>query len=338
MTAAATRVVVVDRERPDPAVIRAAARLIREGWPVAFPTETVYGLGCDALSAAAIRRVFAAKGRPADNPLIVHLARAQDLERVAREVPGIARELARRFWPGALTLVLRGAPGLPAELTGGLDTIAVRVPDHPVAQALIQAAERPLAAPSANLSGGPSPTTAAHVLHDLDGRIPLILDGGETDIGIESTVLDVTGPEGVILRPGGISHERLEACVGRVAVRASAELARRSPGARYRHYQPRAEVVLVPPGQAPEPILERCRRDHRTAGAIRPGGRSVAEYARRLFAELRALDARGIDVIVVEGVEESGLGAAVMDRLRRAASRREPGAGPSDPSVGTDPP
>jgi L-threonylcarbamoyladenylate synthase len=317
-----TRVIRVDPEHPDPGAIAAAAGLLRAGWPVAFPTETVYGLGCDALDPTGIQRVFEAKGRPADNPLIVHVASVDDLSRLAREVPDLARRLAAKFWPGALTLVLRRRPAVPAEVTGGLDTVAVRMPAHAVALALIRASGTPLAAPSANVSGRPSPTTAAHVLRDLGGRIPLILDAGPTRIGLESTVLDVTASVPTILRPGGVTPEEIAEVAGDVALHAEPALLGRSPGTRYRHYQPRAEVVLVPPGTSPDRRVARYQRRGVRAGAIRRAGRSLAEYGRSLFAELRALDDAGVDVIVVEAVEEHGLGLAVMDRLRRAASRR----------------
>ena len=327
----------VDPEAPNRTVLAEAAAWIREGYPVAFPTETVYGLGADALNPAAVQAIFDAKGRPSDNPVIVHLAALEQLPDVVREVPSAATGLMERYWPGPLTLVLPRAPGLPAEVSGGLDTVAVRMPAHPVALALIRVAGRPLAAPSANRSGRPSPTTAAHVLQDLGGKIPLILDGGPVSVGVESTVLDLTGPIPVLLRPGAVTPEEIRAVVGRVEMGSTGDLLRRSPGTRYRHYSPQAETVLI---VRPRPELTRkvveeyVRKENRVGVILRGRGETatssrliveelpddLAGYARGLFAALRALDDSGVDVIVVEGVEEEGLGLAVMDRLRRAAT------------------
>jgi len=223
------------------------AEVIRAGGLVAFPTETVYGLGADALSDSAVARIFEAKERPRGNPLIVHLADAAVLESVAARVPPRARDVAARFWPGPLTLVLPRASTVPLITTGGLDTVAARVPSHPVALALIEASGRPIAAPSANRSGRPSPTRAGHVRDDLDGRIDMILDGGPTPVGVESTVLDMTTEPPMLLRPGGVTLEQLRDCLGEVAVLKGddEEATGRSPGLRYRHYAPRAQVIVV---------------------------------------------------------------------------------------------
>ena len=230
--------------------VRRGAEVIRAGGLVAFPTETVYGLGADALSDSAVARIFEAKERPRGNPLIVHLAGAAALESVAARVPPRARDAAARFWPGPLTLVLPRAGTVPLITTGGLETVAVRVPSHPVARALIEASGRPIAAPSANRSGRPSPTRAEHVREDLDGRIELILDGGPTPVGVESTVLDMTTEPPMLLRPGGVTLEQLRDCLGEVAVLAGddEEAAGRSPGLRYRHYAPRAQVIVIERG------------------------------------------------------------------------------------------
>src|SRR5712691_9399033 len=316
----------------DEAGIRRAADVIRAHGLVAFPTETVYGLGANALSEPAVLRIFEAKDRPRGNPLIVHLAEAAQ---VATAVTSRAADLAARFWPGPLTLVLPRAAAVPLVTTGGLDTVAVRVPDHAVARALIEAAGVPIAAPSANRSGRPSPTRAAHVRDDLDGRIEMILDGGPTPVGIESTVLDMTGESPLLLRPGGISLEALRQALGPVRLVAGEdhEAAGRSPGLRYRHYAPRAEVVLVDPGSgetAVQPWLEAGRPValvtqrrialERAGLTVRLMPTDLEAYARDLFALLRELDSVGVEVIVVEAVPETGLGRTIMDRLRRAAA------------------
>jgi len=319
----------------DEAGIRRAAEVVRADGLVAFPTETVYGLGANALSEAAVLRIFEAKDRPRGNPLIVHLGEAGQLATVAGEVTSRVREITARFWPGPLTLVLPRAPVVPLVTTGGLDTVAVRVPDHPVARALIEASRVPIAAPSANRSGRPSPTLARHVRDDLDGRIELILDGGPTPVGVESTVLDMTGDSPLLLRPGGIPLESLREALGPVRVVAGAdhEAAGRSPGLRYRHYAPRARVILVDPGAgetAIQPWLEAGRQvalvSQRRIALERPRLTlrvmpvDLEAYARDLFALLRELDASGVETIVVEAVSERGLGRTIMDRLRRAAA------------------
>lgn len=340
MAAFDTRVVPLDPGSPDCGIIAEAAAIILVGELVAFPTETVYGLGADALNPSALRRIYEVKGRPSDNPLIVHLAKRDQLTRVAAEVPRIAEVLIERFWPGPLMLVLPKTTSVPDLATGGLATVAVRIPAQAVALALIEAVGTPLAAPSANRSGRPSPTTAQHVLDDLHGRIPLILDGGPTVIGVESTVLDVTCTPPVLLRPGGIPAEAIEAVIGPLQSMADLSLRRRSPGTRYRHYSPRAQVLLlekaspeamqaavaaaVGRGQRVGCLLHRLEFAEVPPGvAVRRVGGCVADYARALFFALRALDALGVEVIVVEGVPEEGLGMAVMDRLRRATSPSE---------------
>lgn len=312
--------------------------MLRDGGLVAFPTETVYGLGADALHEAAVRRVFLAKGRPADNPLIVHLASAADLGAVASSVPPLAARLAGAFWPGALTLVLDAGPRVPAVVRGGLATVAARVPDHPVALALLDAAQTPVAAPSANSSGRPSPTTAGHVVDDLDGAVDIVLDGGPCALGVESTVVDARGSAPLVLRDGAVTREALEAVAGGATSWADHAAAPPSPGVRYRHYRPRCRVVIAPAGQGAAVAAARA--------AATPGGRpsagdgrvglvgteapppgvveiaryhDAAELARLLYGALRAAEEAAVDVVVVEGVADEGIGRAVMDRLRRAA-------------------
>ncbi|HVG21856.1 MAG TPA: L-threonylcarbamoyladenylate synthase, partial [Blastocatellia bacterium] len=233
-----TTVVQVSPEHPQEEVIERAAAIIRGGGLVAFPTETVYGLGADAMNEAAVQKIFEAKGRPGDNPLIVHVGSESDLGRVADETSAKARDLIGRFWPGPLTLVLKRRPELAESVSAGLPTVAVRMPRNAVALGLIRKAGTPIAAPSANRSGRPSPTSAAHVARDLEGRIDMIIDGGPTDIGVESTVLDMTADPPVILRPGWITEESLASVIGPTGRAASLEELRRSPGTRHRHYSP----------------------------------------------------------------------------------------------------
>jgi L-threonylcarbamoyladenylate synthase len=329
--------------------IARAAAVIRAGGLVAFPTETVYGLGADALNEDAVRKIFLAKERPADDPLIVHIASASQLPQLARQIPQRAWDLIERFWPGPLTLVLPKTERVPTVTTGGLDTVAVRMPSHPVAKRLIELSAVPIAAPSANRFGRPSPTIAKHVWEDLHGRIDLILDGGPTPIGVESTVLDLTVDPPMVLRPGGVTLEELRAVLGDVQMldAAHTEAAKRSPGTRSRHYAPRAQVLLVEQGAAEAALKELSGKRvgvlvyltrslsvyGEGQGEVRGAGgeviiiqmpRSLKAYARRLFAVLRELDEQGVDVIVVEKLQERGLGRAIMDRLRRA-SQAPPG-------------
>ncbi len=326
-----------------PENIALAAETIKAGGLVAFPTETVYGLGANALDADAVARIFAAKERPTADPLIVHLSGLDQLSRVARSVPTTAQRLAETFWPGPLTLVLSKQPHVPALVTSGLDTVAVRVPDHAVALALLRAANLPIAAPSANRFGHVSPTTAQHVWHDLHGRIEIILDGGATAVGVESTVLDVSTSPPAILRPGGIPAEMLEAVIGPVAVlRRSLPLDQGlpSPGLLEKHYAPRAALIFFigPTGrEALMAHLAATRAAGRRAGVLamdedapalaRGGavvyrlGADLNSVARHLYAGLRWLDAQGVDVILCRDFGTGGLGLAIRDRLTRAAAR-----------------
>jgi len=335
----------VDPRFPDPEAIRRAAECLIRGGLVAFPTETVYGLGGHAFDAAAVRRIFHVKERPPSDPLIVHLASAADLLLVAAEVPPLAEILAQRFWPGPLTLLLPRRPSLPPEVCAGLDTVAVRVPSHPVAQALLLAAGIPIAAPSANRFAHTSATTAAHVAADLGDRIDLILDAGPTQWGVESTILDPLPTPPVLLRPGGISREELEAAIGPVRVALPGERVTASPGRHPRHYAPNARLILCL-GDTPEEILasvsgtarqfsgtdrkigllavtEVCNRVDRReiSWIIRDLGSmdDLRQIARNLFAGLRELEAAGVDPILAHRLPAGGLGAAINDRLSRAA-------------------
>lgn len=330
-----TKVIQVNSRHPEAAAIEQAAAMIRKGGLVAFPTETVYGLGADGMNEPAVRRIFAAKGRPADNPLILHISNRAMLDLVAADLSDNAEALIDRYWPGPLTLVLKRKPEVARSVSAGLPTVAVRMPRNPIALDLICAARTPIAAPSANRSGRPSPTSAAHVLADLDGRIEMIIDGGATDIGIESTVLDLTGGVPVILRPGWITEQQVAQVTGAVAPAASLAELQRSPGTRYRHYSPRARVVLIEPGwQAP--LEQICKEYLKTATVAFIGHTPLAiddarfhatilqanpvDYASKIYSALREMDERGARLVIIEGIPEAGEGAAVMDRLRRAAS------------------
>jgi L-threonylcarbamoyladenylate synthase len=313
-----------------PASIASAARLLRAGGLVAFPTETVYGLGARGLDAAAVRRVYRAKGRPSDNPLILHVDGEAMLARVARRVSPLARRLMDAFWPGPLTLIFDKTPAVPRAATGGRATVAVRCPSHPAARALIRALGEPIAAPSANRSGRPSPTAAAHVLRDLEGRVALILDGGPCRSGLESAIVDARGRRPVLLRPGTLAPEAL-ARAARARLAAPGRSAPPAPGTRHRHYAPSCPVVLVPPalvrrGRVPglgrrDGLIHRAAwTGARPAFALRVGG-GAAAYARALFAALRAAESAGVATLYVETLPDRGVGRAVMDRLRRAAAR-----------------
>jgi L-threonylcarbamoyladenylate synthase len=331
-----THVIHLDPEQPDQEAIELAASIIRNGGLVAFPTETVYGLGANAMNESAVEKIFKAKGRPADNPLIVHVCNREMVDLIASGVSQTAERLIQEFWPGPLTLVLERKPEVARSVSAGLTTVAVRMPRNGIALELIRASRTPIAAPSANASGKPSPTTPKHVLDDLGGRIDMILDGGTTNIGIESTVLDMTVNPPVILRPGWVTREMLTQAVGPVEHTASSEELRRSPGTRHRHYTPQARVILLERGS--QELIEKVCRDHLKEGAVGFIGHtrvdiadpdfkaiilqeSAADYARLIYSALRELDNHGSAVIVLEGISDSGEGVAVMDRLRRAASK-----------------
>lgn len=310
----------------DAAGIRLAADALRRGELVVFPTETVYGLGADALRPEAVARIFAAKGRPADNPLIVHVEDARAARRLARAWPDAAARLADAFWPGPLTLVLPRDASVPDITTGGLDSVALRVPAHPAARALLAEARVPVAAPSANRSGRPSPTRVADAQADLGDAVAVYVDGGPTRVGLESAVVSLLDDVPTLLRPGGVPVERLREVVGEVRVATRHEGPALSPGTKYRHYAPRAKVVLAAPDALAMPRAGRVAIIASSESGLSgphvrvPGSRRDAEaWARQLFALLRDLDAEGYDVIVVEAIPEDGLGHAVMNRLRKAA-------------------
>jgi L-threonylcarbamoyladenylate synthase len=342
-----TLLLKIDPENPDLAKIITAAKIIKKGGLVAFPTETVYGLGADALNPMAVLALFEAKKRPLDNPPIVHVACINEIYKLVEDVPHRAILLMEQFWPGPLTLIFKRSSNVPKVTVAGLDTIAIRIPKHKVALELIKQSCRPIAAPSANLAGRPSPTTAQHVFEDLNGRIDAILDGGLTNIGVESTVVDVSVDPPIVLRPGGTPFEMLKKVFGDFKlhpfVLTEQELPLqevRSPGMKHKHYAPETEVILVE-GSVPEIIKEikklaksyfiKGKRvgviatdETKTAYKVNVvkslGSRSnLAAIAQNLFRLLREIDAENVDVIIVEGVPFKELGLAVMNRLRKAS-------------------
>ena len=341
-----TKILHIDKYKADPGALEEAGRILRGGGLVAFPTETVYGLGGNALDPEAARKIYAAKGRPSDNPLIVHISQVSELTPLVKEIPAMAEPLIRKWWPGPMTLIFKKSGAVPDETTGGLDTVAVRMPSHPVAAALIKASGIPIAAPSANLSGRPSPTSARHVIEDMDGRIDMIIDGGECEIGLESTIIDVTGAEPELLRPGFITIEDIRALTGSgkidpaVTAPGGDGLRPRAPGMKYRHYAPKAPLAIVEgePEAAAEEINRLCSEAAsrgQKAGVICSGAMAarikcplVAELgedespesaAPRLFAALRKMDEEGADLIYAQAYRDKGVGLAVMNRLRKAA-------------------
>lgn len=340
--------------------IKDAALIIKNGGLCAFPTETVYGLGGNALMRVASKKIYAAKGRPSDNPLIVHIADIRDLSGIVKEIPEKAALLSEKFWPGPMTLIFRKAEAVPYETTGGLDTVAVRFPSHPVAAELIKMSGVPVAAPSANLSGRPSTTSGEHCIDDLYGRVDAILDGGSSEIGLESTIIDVTGERPQLLRPGAVTKEMLEkalseAVIEDIALKGPLSEGERpkAPGMKYRHYAPKAPMILVCAANKDnvnavsdkmlELIREKNSEGMKTAvlcsaeclkemeNGLKANGiaadikvtgsrNDVGSIAHGLFEYLREFDEDGTDYIVAEGYSESELGLAVMNRLKKAAA------------------
>jgi L-threonylcarbamoyladenylate synthase len=342
-----TIVLKVHPERPEPEKIRIAAQVIRDGGLVAFPTETVYGLGANALDDRAALRIFEAKKRPADNPLIVHIANNDDINLLAERLPKEVEMLTDNFWPGPLTLLVPKSELVPDTTTAGLATVAIRMPSHPVARALIAEADVPIAAPSANLAGRPSPTTAKHVLDDLSGRIDIVIDGGAVGFGVESTVLDLTAKVPTVLRPGPVTVEKLSQVLGEVEVHrvAKAEaptevVVARAPGMKHKHYAPKAEVTVIEGSlEGMVSKIQELAGEHERAGkkvGIMATSETANRYradvvkvvgarqrpktvAKNLFKALRGFDEEGVEVVLAEGLEPTGIGLAVMNRLRKAA-------------------
>lgn len=323
----------------------AAGEIICKGGVVAFPTETVYGLGASAYDDDAVKKIYAAKGRPSDNPLIVHLADASDVEKVAREVPDNAKKILEKFAPGPFTIILKKQPDISDTVTAGLDTVGVRIPSHPVAREFIRAAGVPIAAPSANLSGKPSPTRAEHVIHDMDGRIDAIICGGEASVGVESTIIDLTCDVPTILRPGGITPEELAEVCGSAQVdrhvleSVSASEQPKCPGMKYKHYSPDADVTVVEGKKADteRKIAELAaaeKKSEKTVGVLAmedtgfkadmfvSSGKDNREFASRLFDALRSFDDNNIQTVFVQFCNQDSLGLAVKNRLYKAAGNK----------------
>lgn len=341
------KVIRVDPLKPDPETLREAVEILRSGGLVAFPTETVYGLGADAYNPRAVRRIFQVKGRPADNPLILHIGSLNMLSEIAEIVDDRIRDVLKILWPGPFTVILRKRETVPSEATAGLPLVAVRMPAHPVALALIEGLGRPIAAPSANRSGKPSPTAAEHVIEDLGDSVDLVVDGGETFLGVESTIVDLTRDPPVLLRPGPIDPEYLESVLNRKILipgfaRGFGEAERAlAPGMRYRHYAPDKRLILVE-----DPLNIASCVEHVVRGFIERGYKvcivgydelshlkdllgveyismgsinNKFEIARNLFKALRMVDKTNADLCVVVGIDESGIGLAIMNRMRKAS-------------------
>ncbi len=344
-----TEIAVLTEDNIDKKVIKRAGDILRAGGLVAFPTETVYGLGGDALNPESSKKIYAAKGRPSDNPLIVHITNMEALEKIVTEIPEGARILSQRFWPGPLTMIFKKNDTVPRETTGGLDTVAVRMPSNKIAAAMIDAAGGYVAAPSANLSGRPSPTVAKYVIEDMNGRIDMIIDGGDSDVGLESTIVDFTAGEPMILRPGYITKEMLEEAlstavsIDKAIIDSNSKVAPKAPGMKYRHYAPKGELTIVEgSSEAVTEAVNRYVSEASLAGfktgviateetkslyradsvkSVGHAGRED-EVAHHLFRILREFDDEGIEKIFSESFADSGLGAAVMNRLLKAAGHK----------------
>ncbi|MBF8983747.1 threonylcarbamoyl-AMP synthase [Lutibacter sp. B2] len=326
--------------------IKEAADLLIKGGTVAFPTETVYGLGANALDEEAVAKIFKAKGRPSDNPLIVHISKIEQLYELVESVPPIAEKLIERFWPGPITLIMKKSNNVPDIITAGLDTVAIRMPSHAIAKEIIDMAKLPIAAPSANLSGKPSPTKASHVIKDLNGKVDGIVSGGSSQVGLESTVLDITLEIPMILRPGGITKEDLEQVLERVEIDpgiegvTSDDVTPRAPGMKYTHYSPQADVIIVS-GKVDEivpKIIELTKQKQKEGKKVgimctdetknkymngivySMGSREKIEtIATKLFDTLRQFDEEDVDLIFAEGIDRKSVGHAIMNRMIKAA-------------------
>lgn len=337
-----TKILKINPQKIDLARIKMAAEEIKKGNLVAFPTETVYGLGADAFNEQAIAKIFQAKGRPFNDPLITHIADIKELYKLSKQIPPVALKLAKAFWPGPLTLVLKKSELVSDIITAGLDTVAVRMPADNIALSLIKEAQTPIVAPSANIFGRVSPTSAQHVEDDLNGKIKMIIDGGKTKVGVESTVLDITTKPIQVLRTGGISVEQLREVIGQVEMSEGLKRGFRSPGMLTSHYSPRARLILVEEKKEKAQVEKvlRLASEYKTQGfkvgimvkeenqdkykefkvKVIGKGSELNICAANLFSILRSFDKEGFEIIITEGLEERGLGLAIMERLRKAAA------------------
>ncbi|MFD1203793.1 L-threonylcarbamoyladenylate synthase [Sporosarcina contaminans] len=334
-----TKIVSVDSEVDNVRNYQQAVDILKSGEVVAFPTETVYGLGALATKREAVQKIYDAKGRPSDNPLIIHIGKKEDANLYAVDIPEAAQKLMDRFWPGPLTMVFHKRPGVIAEnATPGFETVGIRMPDHPVALQLLNMLDGPLAAPSANRSGKPSPTEAEHVYADLNGRIPMIVDGGQTGVGVESTVLDMTTEPPAILRPGGLTKEMIEKVIGPVQSEGKTEKdkAPRAPGMKYMHYAPNAPLFMIEASEtAIQTAVQNLHKEGKRIAVIGPEEFSIEEadwyfsvgslhdydaIAANLYRAIRQCDETEADVILAAETEASGVGEAIMNRLTKAAN------------------
>lgn len=337
-----TKIIKINSKNPEIKKIREAALIIKNGGTVAFPTETVYGLGANALDTKAVKKIFKAKKRPADNPLIVHINRYDDLRVLTNKIPPVTKKITRKYWPGPLTILVKKSKNVPDITTGGQKTVAVRIPSNKIARLLIRESGVPIAAPSANLFGKPSPTSAKHVIEDLNGRVDAIIDGGTTDIGLESTVLDITKKTPILLRPGKITKESLQ---GILKIKLDQSLTGkitkiskpRSPGMKYKHYTPNARVILLKNSiknidQRILELVKKYQEKKKSVGIVTTQknkryksdltiflGKNTKTIAKNLFSVFRKFDSQKIDILLIQEIGDNDLGFAIMNRLNKAA-------------------
>ncbi|MBS3086231.1 threonylcarbamoyl-AMP synthase [Candidatus Pacearchaeota archaeon] len=310
-----TEIIKINSRNPEVYKIREAANIIINGGLVAFPTETVYGLGANVFNKNAVKKIFIAKGRPQDNPLIVHVSEMKQINSLVSEIPYNAKKLMKKFWPGPLTIIIKKSKLVPDIVTCGLDSVAIRMPKNKIALKLIEQSKCPIAAPSANLSGKPSPTTAEHVIDDLNGKIDKIIDGGKVNIGLESTIIDLTQNPPIILRPGKITHKQIEKIIGKVQKNKKEFIKKpKSPGMKYKHYSPNAKVIIVKKENEIKEVYKKY--SDKKIKQLKYG--SEIEMAKNLFKDFRDADKKCYEIIVVEEVEDKEFGCAIMDRLRKA--------------------
>ena len=314
-----TKIVELNKENPQTTLLNEGAQILNSGGIVAFPTETVYGLGANGLDKSAAEKIYEVKGRPSNNPLIFHIGSKEQLKEIVEDIPEKAEKLINKFWPGPLTLVFKKSQNIYEELTSGQDTIAVRMPENPIAKELIKKANVPVVAPSANVSGKPSPTKANHVIDDLSRKIDMIIDGGEVEIGLESTIVDVSSQELSILRPGKITKNQVEKIIGKLSQNTTINYHKpKAPGMMYKHYSPEAKIIIVDNDKD----IEEYRKTYQDKKSKFLEYNSLEEMGKNLYADFRKADNEGIEILFVKSVEESNYGEAIMNRLKKAASSK----------------